>query len=1422
VNNTPDQAFTTQVGDTIIVSLRVAYMTTEEDTILDIIDTTWHPTAEVDEIYTIRANPWLSLSDTSVCMIHYADMHVDFNEHDAPSIQWRYRIDDEATYTTITSPFDFFAGYRGSYDMGGNISYEDARFGDFDKTFDTLHLIVSLTTGNPTCPIAHDTALLTLMSAHTLTLQTIGTAVQDICYNDTIVPIEYIFGNGADSVEVTWDITPSAIDIEVVGNSLWFSGTAEVGTYTYTVRTTGICETVSATGSITVYPLPVLTVTGQGPSCQDREDGMVSVTVPGGADSLSLYRYRWFSPDGEQVTTNPRFVRAGVGMYTIEVTRRSTGCVSVDSIELFAPDTVVTADLVPIDAFCYGTATGSLEVIPRLGSGVYDITLYNNQTQAVVGDTLGVISYNPVLFEHLAVGEYRLDIQDGQCGFITLVTINEPTLLTASITDTTAISCKESADGTATVTISGGTAPYDIVWRDTAGAVVATDTVVLTNMNPDVLYTVTVSDDHHCGPVTDSIKLWAPDSIVETFNDIACNSYVWNNQTYTSSGTYSQRFTSQSGCDSTVYLNLTILYTQLGEMWDYACVPSYTWALNGETYLVSGDYVDTIVGGAANGCDSIVTLHLLLPQQALSITSNVDSVSCHGYANGVIRIKGLDGIPMQQFGDAHYIAELYSISDLQTPLFTDTIVANVEHIYTDLPSGNYVVRLYDSICSYEDTLTVHDKDLLVADIISSQNLTCYGSSDGSVEASPIGGTPPYTYNWTNSDQMFICTTAVANALPADTYSILITDKHGCTATNSITLSQPDSVKSYITDYACYDYTWTGATNVTYTQSGVYAHTYVGATADGCDSTVFLSLTIYHPVYDTTKIKLCGGDNGSTYVWTTPENVSRTLTVEGVYYDTVYNHVGCDSLIHVLDLIIPTDTIVITKQLTPVTCYNVGDGIFSLSVTGGNTPYTFALSTGESESSVNASQVVEFRNLIAGSYTVTVVDTAGCMAFVTDTIVQPDTLTIAEVAGMHQDALCYQTATGSSRVVAVGGNGDYTYVWTDTSHTVVSQADTAANLMAGTYHVVGTDAKGCSASMDIVIDEPAEIATSFVHVACDSFKWVGGTDSTYYANDTVSHIYTSQNGCDSTVTMYLYIGSSGSAFPANCPDDTINIAPYGVCTMNASEVHFPAPTFDSWLQPYVDTMYHNGPAVYHVDSIYTITWTVEYHCGVPDTCVQHVTISYPPCGFENGSMYTATDADGNVYNTVRIGCDCWLAENLKSTHYSDTACMTANTPISVALAYYAELYPDTAANVATYGRLYSWYSAVGLPEGSQDAPCVNSENHVPGACPAGWYLPSDAQYQALYAYGLTHLMATYGWLYGNGTNSTGFTALPGGYYNAAADAYFNLIGNAYFWTTQQTTNVDALNCEMTYSCPDAIINSSSRHNGYSIRCIKERD
>jgi hypothetical protein len=152
----------------------------------------------------------------------------------------------------------------------------------------------------------------------------------------------------------------------------------------------------------------------------------------------------------------------------------------------------------------------------------------------------------------------------------------------------------------------------------------------------------------------------------------------------------------------------------------------------------------------------------------------------------------------------------------------------------------------------------------------------------------------------------------------------------------------------------------------HTQSGEYVHTYPNATVNGCDSTVFLTLTIFNPLYDTTAVTLCGGINGSTYVWTTPENVSRTLTAQGVYYDTVFNVVGCDSLIHVLDLTIPTDTMISQVQITPVSCYNVGDGIMTLAVMGGNAPYNFLLSTGASATTVSSSQAVPFTGLVPGT------------------------------------------------------------------------------------------------------------------------------------------------------------------------------------------------------------------------------------------------------------------------------------------------------------------------------------------------------------------------------------------------------------------------------------------------------------------------
>jgi hypothetical protein len=116
-----------------------------------------------------------------------------------------------------------------------------------------------------------------------------------------------------------------------------------VGVYHYTVTTIGNCETTTAVGQFQVHPLPVFTITGQGPSCQDATDGFANVSFVGGQAELSKYTYSWTNDQGEEISGSFRIMYQGIGTYTVNVTARATGCVSSDSITLVAPDTVVTA-----------------------------------------------------------------------------------------------------------------------------------------------------------------------------------------------------------------------------------------------------------------------------------------------------------------------------------------------------------------------------------------------------------------------------------------------------------------------------------------------------------------------------------------------------------------------------------------------------------------------------------------------------------------------------------------------------------------------------------------------------------------------------------------------------------------------------------------------------------------------------------------------------------------------------------------------------------------------------------------------------------------------------------------------------------------------------------------------------------------------
>ena len=209
------------------------------------------------------------------------------------------------------------------------------------------------------------------------------------------------------------------------------------------------------------------------------------------------------------------------------------------------------------------------------------------------------------------------------------------------------------------------------------------------------------------------------------------------------------------------------------------------------------------------------------------------------------------------------------------------------------------------------------------------------------------------------------------------------------------------------------------------------------------------------------------------------------------------------------------------------------------------------------------------------------------------------------------------------------------------------------------------------------------------------------------------------------------------------------------------------------------------------------------CGNTATCDQHVIIIFPACP-------DAIDYEGNVYHGIRIDCDCWTQRNLESNKYSD------GSDIPGVYNYVSDMYPNETDNVDKFGRLYDWTSAI--KDGAD-----NGYGHVQGICPAGWYLPTAEKYVALNAHGADALKSPLYWLDGGGSNTTGFTALPAGYYDGSIDRFVNLMGETYFWsTTKVGSEWEASASSMGIHCDDIHTSNVRTGLGYSVRCIKEKE
>ena len=194
----------------------------------------------------------------------------------------------------------------------------------------------------------------------------------------------------------------------------------------------------------------------------------------------------------------------------------------------------------------------------------------------------------------------------------------------------------------------------------------------------------------------------------------------------------------------------------------------------------------------------------------------------------------------------------------------------------------------------------------------------------------------------------------------------------------------------------------------------------------------------------------------------------------------------------------------------------------------------------------------------------------------------------------------------------------------------------------------------------------------------------------------------------------------------------------------------------------------------------------------------------------------TDIDGNTYNTVQIGTQVWMSENLKTSRYRNGGSIpyvVGNTEwVALITGAWSNYDHDVAANNSIYGKLYNWYTTLGDT-----------------LCPTGWHVPIDAEWTTLTDYlgresvagGKMKSVGTQYWNDPNigANNESGFSAVPGGFRNF--DGSFDGILNfTFFWSSTEINNSLAWYRNLDYNYSDAFRNSTNGSVGASVRCLKD--
>ena len=354
----------------------------------------------------------------------------------------------------------------------------------------------------------------------------------------------------------------------------------------------------------------------------------------------------------------------------------------------------------------------------------------------------------------------------------------------------------------------------------------------------------------------------------------------------------------------------------------------------------------------------------------------------------------------------------------------------------NLIPGVYNLSITDAGgCPISNNYTINEPTDIVITTDTNNNITCFGSNNGSISISVSGGTGTYTYSWTKNGLPYATTDDINNLSPA-TYVVSVSDANNCgPKTVSFTITEPPLlVVSLVsqTNVDCYGFA-TGAIVIN--------------TSGG------------------TPIQTTSGVFGYSYAWTSTngftssnQNISNLLA--GTYNLTVTDNLGCSTNLSVT--ITQSTEIIINSVTTPIICYGDNNATITITLSGGQGPYQVQWS--------NLAVGLFQNNLAPGNYTITVKDNLGCQKTETINIPSPPIFTVNPVV---TNISCFGAHDGSIILNFAGGIAPVNLVWSDGSPAGI----TRNNLAPGTYSVIITDSKPCTISRSFTIIEPQPIVLS---------------------------------------------------------------------------------------------------------------------------------------------------------------------------------------------------------------------------------------------------------------------------------------------------------------------------------------------------------